>query len=439
MMQMLYRVRSTRDSNISIFIEHVESNYDANRESIKGMLLDRDNRLQHIGADMVNIQPMPYVAENGLLNFFWSVVEDKYFELFCDNAIEVFNGKNDFTDIMYKLIGKRGASMFGIPSARQDSDDVNGMSLLNIFRRASKDDSYQTIVDQLDITSAECDDLEAFGRMGQSSTKDKWEIQKHHLWSFYAMVPVPSNSPLIALAREFVEEYHNQAQQRKFEGLFLPSRLRFKRDKYLDIHRDDTVQDLERECVQYQQLDWLLQTWGISVFEEDTSFNANKAFATSSHSSIMLYEDYGGDIQQLLSQNTYQALLFPKSPLKSASASYSQHKIISTLVALTNNILDLFGLKFKACPGIPQKLACRSLEGMNGVLLSPLFRDEDDNAPPVKKRNITWVLDPTKLADRMVLFAHRLRKAMPMREHVVTSEQIKNLVLHNFPVSRSTV
>jgi hypothetical protein len=155
----------------------------------------------------------------------------------------------------------------------------------------------------------------------------------------------------------------------------------------------------------------------------------------SVHTSIDLFEDFGQDIQEVLCHNTYQTLVFPKSILRGIKSGYRKKNILKTMKTLSNSIFSLFGLRMITVPQSPLKIRCLTLTGMNGPLVEHPFSDEVDNPPGTKKKNIAWKLDPDHLADRLVLFSHRLRRARPMRVHSVTPEEIDAWVLEYFPVS----
>jgi hypothetical protein len=223
--------------------------------------------------------------------------------------------------------------------------------------------------------------------------------------------------------------------QRKFEGLFLDESTRYAKDKAADARKDDMPQDMERECAQYNEFRCLCESWGLDIFHQDGSASIEGLLATSVHSSIDLFEDFGQEIQEVLFRNTYQTLIFPKSILRGIKSAYRKKNILKTLVTLSNAVFSIFGISTITVPQSPLKMRCLSLEGMNGPLVEHPFRDEIDNAPGMKKKNIAWRFDPELLADRLVLFSHRLRRARPMRLHSITPEEIDQWLLEYFPVS----
>jgi hypothetical protein len=434
-MQMLYRVRTTFDSKISLFVEPCETNYATDREAIKEMIRKRDRALTNIGMELLRVHADLLVDVDGLERYYWRVVEDDYFELFCDNAVEVFRGRNEFTATLEEMIQKRGAILHYLPSSKEDEeDDIQGIGFLQCLRAASKREDIQQLVDQWDVTNDQFEGLRRLRQIGQSTEEDKAKSQKHVSWAFYGMVPVPPGSPLSAMAAQFLSKFKDHQQQKKFEGLLLNSPARYQRDKHLEIREDDTSPNQERETIQYQVLEKLCISWGLEVFMEDGSATLDSLFDATSHSSIELFEEHGGDVQRVLYQNTYQTLVFPKSVLQGIKASYEKNKIVHTLTALTNSILGIFGLTLEAVKESPRKVTCQSLEGMNGPLLKSAFDDLEDNSPPSKRNNMRWRFKREELADRLVLLAHRLRSVRPMRNHSITANAIEQWLEANVPV-----
>lgn len=96
------------------------------------LLLQRDNTLRHLGASMVNINLRTKAGSDGIVRYFWRVVEDDYLPLFLDNTLEVFLGKNHFVELIQEYFtSKNGTWIKRVANNRKKGGDFLLMKDIN--------------------------------------------------------------------------------------------------------------------------------------------------------------------------------------------------------------------------------------------------------------------------------------------------------------------